>query len=147
MDTASNQQQTSTAGGNSTAQSGGNTPDMMTLLNQSSLSASACGWISCLRKSGMSISYSIDKRHVPDMDQPQGNQSGGSQQNAQNKSQGNSQGSGQGGSQSGSQGGASDTMTCSGSCSVRYFDLAVGAMLLLVACGLYKGLRSMKRWL
>lgn len=137
---AQNSGQAGQSAGNNTAAD--TTPDMMTLLGQTSLPASTCGWISCLRKSGMSLTYSVQKRHIPDMDQAQSAQSGGqtggqSDQNGQNAS------SGQGSQQTA---GASDTMTCSGSCSIRYFDLAVGAILVLSVCGMLKGLRCMKRW-
>ena len=148
MDTEANQAQSSNAGQKNATSEGGNnsTPDMMTLLQQSSLPSSACNWISCLRKSGMSLTYSLEKQHVPDMDQPQGN-SGGKQANEQSGNGSGSQSKGQKNDQSNAQGGASDTMTCSGTCSIRYFDLIVGGMLLLVACGILKGCRSMKRWL
>ena len=131
-----NSGQAGQSAGNNTAT--GTTPDMMTLLGQTSLPASTCGWISCLRKSGMSLTYSLQKRHIPDMDQARSAQGGQSDQNGQNAS------SGQGNQQSA---GTSDTMTCSGSCSIRYFDLAVGAMLVLTVCGILKGCRCMRRWL
>lgn len=119
-------------------------PDMMTLLGQTSLPASARGWLSCLRKSGMSLTYSLQKRHIPDMDQPQSAQSGGQNSGqSQGNSQGNNTSSAQGNQQTT---GASDTMTCSGSCSVRYFDLAVGAILVMTVCGILKGCRCMKKW-
>ena len=125
------------AAGNSTTANGKTAPDMMTLLGQTSLPANVCGWLSCLRKSGMSLTYSMQKRHIPDMDQPQSAQNGG-QDGEKNASsdKGNQQSAG-----------ASDTMTCSGSCSIRYFDLAVGAMLVLTVCGILKGCRCMRRWL
>ena len=129
------------------------TPDVMTLLGQTSLPANVCGWLSCLRKSGMSLTYSMQKRHIPDMDQPQSAQGGqnggqnggqtGGQTDGQSDGQAQNASSGQGNQQSA---GTSDTVTCSGSCSVRYFDLAVGAMLVLTVCGMLKGLRCMKRW-
>ena len=123
-------------------------PDMMTLLGQSSLPASTCGWLSCLRKSGMSLTYSLQKQHIPNMDQPQPAQSG-APSNGQNGGQG--QGNSQGKNTSSAQGnskatGTSDTMTCSGSCSVRYFDLAVGAILVLTVCGILKSCRHIKGW-
>ena len=135
------------AGNNSAADNNsatGAAPDMMTLLGQTSLPASARGWLSCLRKSGMSLTYSLQKQHIPDMDQPQSAQSGG--QNG-GQSQGNSQGNNTSSAQGNQQTtGASDTMTCSGSCSVRYFDLAVGAILVMTVCGILKGCRCMKKW-
>lgn len=131
------------AASNSTAT--GAAPDMMTLLGQTSLPASARGWLSCLRKSGMSLTYSLQKQHIPNMDQAQSAQSGG-QTGGQNsgQSQGKNTSSAQGSNQQST--GASDTMTCSGSCSVRYFDLAVGAILVITVCGILRGCRCMKRW-
>lgn len=126
----------------------GAAPDMMTLLGQTSLPASARGWLSCLRKSGMSLTYSLQKQHIPNMDQAQSAQSGG-QTGGQNggQSQGNSQGKNASSAQGNQQTtGASDTMTCSGSCSMRYFDLAVGAILVMTVCGILKGCRCMKKW-
>ena len=126
------------------------TPDMMTLLGQTSLPANVCGWLSCLRKSGMSLTYSMQKRHIPDMDQPQSAQGGqnggqtGGQTGGQSDGQAQNASSDKGNQQST---GTSDTMTCSGSCSIRYFDLAVGAMLVLTVCGILKGCRCMRRWL
>ena len=133
------------AASNSTTANGKTAPDMMTLLGKTSLPASVCGWLSCLRKSGMSLTYSLQKRHIPDMDQPQsaqGCQNGG-HNGGQSVGNGQNASSGDGNPQTT---GTSDTMTCSGSCSIRYFDLAVGAMLVLTVCGILKGCRCMKRW-
>ena len=135
-----NSQNGQSSGGNST-ESGNAAPDMMTLLGQTSLPASTCGWLSCLRKSGMSFSYSIDKQHVPDVDQMQS-----SQNDAQNGNQSSGQSNAQSGKQTNARGGASDTMTCSGSCTIRYFDLAVGAILVMTVCGILKSFRCMKRF-
>ena len=134
-----NSQNGQASGGNSTG-SGNAAPDMMTLLGQTSLPASTCGWLSCLRKSGMSFSYSIDKQHVPDVDQMQS-----SQNEAQNGNQSSGQSNAQSGKQTNARGGASDTMTCSGSCTIRYFDFALGIMGLAIAGFLTKGCCCLKR--
>ena len=129
-----------TAAGNCTA------PDMMTLLGQTSLPSGTCGWLSCLRKSGMSLTYSMEKRHIPDMDKPRRDASAScaSGKNNQNGGQGDSNAQSDKGNRQTT--GASDTMTCSGSCAIRYFDLAVGAILVLTVCGILKGCRHMKKW-
>ncbi len=121
-------------------------PDMMTLLSQTTLPRSTCGWLSCLRKSGMSITYSMEKRHIPDMSKPRqdANTCCASSQNRGGQDRGND--SSAKAPSNGQTTGASDTMTCSGTCAIRYFDLAVGAVLVLTVCGILKGCRLMKKW-
>ncbi len=104
-----------------------------------------CVWLRKLRAPGMALSYSLEKRHIPDMDAQKGSRAGG-QKASQAASQGGQ--SGQSGAKNGGQlnghptagggTGAYDTMQASGACAVRYFDLAVGAAALLVLCGMVK---------
>ncbi len=111
-------------------------PKMGELLRQSSVPSGVCDWLSCLRKPGMTLSYSVEKRHVADMDAPRAEPRGG-QMSCSDK--GNTNQSGNPGKSGGTRAtGAADTMACSGTCAVRYFDLAVGGALILAFCGVLK---------
>ena len=137
--------QASGNGGPSGAQA---TPDVSTLLDESSLPRPVCEWIKCLRAPAMSLSISVDKQHIPNYDasSAQGkNGSGGSGSSQSSSSQtSNSQASNSqaGGTQAG--------MSFSHHCTVRYFDLALGAVAVLLLGCLCKTCtgcrRAMKRW-
>lgn len=96
--------------------------DLTTLL-AGSLPREVCDWLGCLRTSGVSLSYSVEKRHIPDV-----NSDGRAESppaHGQNR----------------------DTMTLGGELKVRYFDLALGIVgLLLAGCAL-KGLCRIGRHL
>ncbi len=79
-------------------------PDMISLLEQTSLPRPVCQWIQCLRAPAMSLRYDVEERHMPDRDATDSNSP-----NAD----------------------APCTMHCTGQCTVRYFDLAVGAMAMI----------------
>ena len=84
-----------------------------------------CGWLKCLRKPALSMEYSIQKRHVPDLD----TDSGTSGQSAPKAKKGQN----------------SDAMGLSGSFTIRYFDFALGVLGLAIAGCLMKGCGCLKR--
>lgn len=97
-------------------------PDLTALL-AGSLPREVCDWLGCLRTSGVSLSYSVEKRHIPDVDAE--GQRDAAPAHGQNR----------------------DTMTLGGELKVRYFDLALGIVgLLLAGCAL-KGLCRIGRHL
>lgn len=109
---------------------------------------SATGWWKRMRAPGVALTYSMEKRHVPDVDAEKS--ASGGQKNAGNNSSSNGNGNSNGQSKQASAGsGASNVMQCNGSCTVRYFDLAVGAVAMLMLCGMMKCVcgccRCMKR--
>ena len=129
QNTASNQ-----AAGNSGS---GGTPDVSTLLDESSLPRPVCEWIKCLRAPAMSLSISMDKQHIPNYDAEKASSSAGA--------------SGNGKSGGGSQAGGAEAGTSfSHRCTVRYFDLALGAVAVLLLSCLCKTCtgckRAIKRW-
>ncbi len=134
-----NQQASASGGNDTTAKShtgAQEAPKMMELLEQSSVPTGVCNWLSCLRKPGMTVSYSLEKRHISDMNAPRRDSECGrmSSDQSRNASIGASRSDGDG-----KKIGATDTVRCSGTCAIRYFDLAVGAALILTLCGLLKG--------
>ena len=99
-------------------------PDATSLLKQTPVPPVLCDWLVCMRKPAISMQYSIQKRHVPDLDTDQAQKA----------------------SADGTQKGVnSDTMGVQGDFTIRYFDLAAG-MLAMVAVGcLIKGCCFVKR--
>ncbi len=102
-------------------------PTMAELLSQSPVPCSVCDWIACMRKAGIALTYSLEKRHIPDMSRPDNTSCGGSASSGKAPV------------------GSIDTMTASGTCRIRYFDLILGSMAILSACALIKCCCSMKR--
>jgi hypothetical protein len=94
--------------------------DMLKLMEKNPRVCGLGGWMKCLRKPALSLQYTVDKRHVPDMDSdPTG--------------------------QAEVPGANSDTMTVKGGFTIRYFDLAAGMLLLMVAGCFIKGCCCLKR--
>ena len=46
----------------------GKSPTMEQLMQGSPALSPLCGWLKCLRKPALSMQYSIQKRHIPDLD-------------------------------------------------------------------------------
>jgi hypothetical protein len=132
-----NQQQNSkpnqTQGGKERTQA---TPNVNTLLDESPLPRPAVEWIKCLRAPAMSLSITMDKRHIPNYDAAGAEGNEGSESNASGASE--------------KQAESTEGMSFSHRCTVRYFDLALGAvavMLLGCLCKTCTGCkRMMKRW-
>jgi len=96
------------------------------LMRQSPTLCPLSGWLKCLRKPAISLQYSMQKRHIPDLDK-------------------DNRESGQTGASSAQKGQNSDTMDVTGGFTIRYFDLLAGAMgLLLLGC-VWKGCCGLKR--
>ena len=109
------------------------TPNVSTLLDESSLPRPAVGWIKCLRAPAMSLSISMEKRHIPDYD------STGAKSNESNAS-----------GASEKPAASTEGMSFSHRCTVRYFDLALGVVAVILLGCLCKTCtgckRAMKRW-
>ena len=94
--------------------------DMLCLMEQSEKTCVLGQWMKCLRKPALSMQYTLEKRHIPDMDNDPTGQTAGKGSN-------------------------SDTMSVTGGFTIRYFDLAAGAMTLLLAGCMIKALCCVKK--
>jgi hypothetical protein len=106
---------------NSTKQ---DSPTMDQLMAQSPKLSPFCGWIKCLRSPALSMQYSIQKRHVPDLNADTAQQTSGTSSAA---------------------GQNSDTMDVTGGFTIRYFDFALGVLGLMMAGCLLKGCCFLKK--
>lgn len=120
-----NEGDTDTAAANSRTDTAATTPtngadDMLSLMEQNQKTCGLGQWMKCLRKPALSMQYTVEKRHVPDMDDdPTG--------------------------QTEVKGSNSDTMSVKGGFTIRYFDFAAGAFTLLVAGCMIKALCCVKK--
>ena len=94
--------------------------DMLCLMGQSQKTCALGQWMKCMRKPALSMQYTLEKKHVPDMD-------------------GDSAG------QTPVKGANADTVSVTGGFTIRYFDLAAGAMLLLAAGCAVKAMCCVRR--
>ena len=94
--------------------------DMLCLMEQNHKTCCLGQWMKCLRKPAISMQYTLEKRHIPDMDDdPTG--------------------------QTQVKGSNSDTMSVTGGFTIRYFDLAAGAMTLMLAGCMIKALCCVRK--
>ena len=94
--------------------------DMLKLMGENQKTCVLGQWMKCLRKPALSMQYTVEKRHIPDMDDdPTG--------------------------QTQVKGSNSDTMSVKGGFTIRYFDFAAGAFTLLVAGCMMKALCCVKK--
>lgn len=94
--------------------------DMLCLMEQNEKTCGLGQWMKCLRKPALSMQYTVEKRHIPDMDDdPTG--------------------------QTQIKGSNSDTMSVKGGFTIRYFDFAAGVFTLLVAGCVVKALCCVKK--
>jgi hypothetical protein len=94
--------------------------DMLKLMGENQKTCGLGQWMKCLRKPALSMQYTVDKRHIPDMDDdPTG--------------------------QTQVKGSNSDTVSVKGGFTIRYFDFAAGAFTLLVAGCVMKALCCVKK--
>ena len=94
--------------------------DMLKLMGENQKTCGLGQWMKCLRKPALSMQYTVDKRHIPDMDDdPTG--------------------------QTQVKGSNSDTMSVKGGFTIRYFDFAAGAFTLLLAGCVMKALCCVKK--
>ena len=96
--------------------------DMLCLMGQNRHTCVLGEWMKCMRKPALSVQYTLDKRHIPDMDDDSTGQKP-------------------------VKGANEDTMSVSGGFTIRYFDLAAGGMLLLLAGCMLKGLCRVRKWM
>ncbi len=116
-----NQDKTAPRGPGGTAPATG-ADDMLKLMEKNPRVCGLGGWMKCLRKPALSLQYTLDKRHVPDMDSdPTG--------------------------QTEVPGANSDTMTVKGGFTIRYFDFAAGVLTLLVLGCISKSCLCIRRLL
>ena len=120
-----NEGDTDTAAANSRTDTTATTPtngadDMLSLMEQNQKTCGLGQWMKCLRKPALSMQYTVEKRHVPDMDDdPTG--------------------------QTQVKGSNSDTVSVKGGFTIRYFDFAAGVFTLLMAGCVVKALCCVKR--
>lgn len=115
---------TSTTTQTSSPAASGSAPTMDQLMEQSPKLSPLCGWIKCLRGPALSMQYSIQKRHVPDLNADTAEQASGAAATV---------------------GKNSDTMDMSGGFTIRYFDFALGILGLMVAGCLLKCCSRLKK--
>ena len=94
--------------------------DMLKLMGENQKTCALGQWMKCLRKPALSMQYTLEKRHIPDMDNDPTGQTAGKGSN-------------------------SDTMSVTGGFTIRYFDLAAGMVTLLAACCIIKGCCCLKK--
>lgn len=109
-----------TAGGRSASTNGAD--DMIALMGQDQRTCGAGKWMKCLRKPALSMQYTLEKRHIPDMD---GDPTGKTPVKGANE----------------------DTMSVTGGFTIRYFDLAAGTALLILTGCVVKLLCRVRRWM
>ena len=96
--------------------------DMLCLMGQNRRTCVLGQWMKCMRKPALSMQYTLDKRHVPDMDDDT---------TGQMPVKGSNQ----------------DAVSVTGGFTIRYFDLAAGTLLLLIAGCMMKGLCRVRKWM
>ena len=106
-------------------------PDAMDVLKQTPVPPVLCDWLVCLRKPALSMQYSIQKRHVPDLDT--------------DKQTADGTATAKGGTAPREKGVNSDTMAVQGDFTIRYFDLAAGVLALAAVGCLIKTCCCLKR--
>ena len=122
QNTSHNDKATSSAAPSTPAAPTNGADDMLCLMGQSQKTCALGQWMKCMRKPALSMQYTLEKKHVPDMDDdPAG--------------------------QTPVKGSNSDAMSVSGGFTIRYFDLAAGAMLLLVAGCMIKAMCCVRKML
>lgn len=99
-------------------------PTMEQLMQKSPKLSPLCGWIKCLRAPALSMRYSIQKQHIPDLDTQDSGQKATTKQEQ---------------SAPAAKGQTSDVMDVTGGFTIRYFDFALGILGLMVAGILVKG--------
>ena len=120
-----NTNQNGTAAANSRTDTAAQTPtngadDMLKLMGENQKTCGLGQWMKCLRKPALSMQYTVEKRHIPDMDDdPTG--------------------------QTEVKGSNSDAVSVKGGFTIRYFDFAAGAFTLLVAGCMMKALCCVRK--
>lgn len=126
--TTANQNDGTSAGSATGATTGAD--DMLKLMEQSDKTCMLGQWMKCMRKPALSVRYTLDKRHIPDMDSVTTDQCGCPSQGSES---------------SPIKGSNADVMTTRGGFTIRYFDLASGMLTVLAAACLLKGYCCLKK--
>ena len=126
--TTANQNDGTSAGSATGATTGAD--DMLKLMEQSDKTCMLGQWMKCMRKPALSVRYTLDKRHIPDMDSVTADQCGCPSQGSES---------------SPIKGSNADVMTTRGGFTIRYFDLASGMLTVLAAACLLKGYCCLKK--
>ena len=121
-----------TATGNCAAGATTGADDMLKLMEQSDKTCMLGQWMKCMRKPALSVRYTLDKRHIPDMDSVTTDQCGCPSQGSESAP---------------IKGSNADVMTTRGGFTIRYFDLASGMLTVLAAACLLKGYCCLKKHL
>ena len=109
-------------------------PDLMAVLKQTPTPPVLCDWLVCLRKPALSMQYSIQRKHIPDLDALGRNENGAQPQGSSASTTPTSR-----------PGVNSDTMGVKGDFTIRYLDLAAGVLAMVAAGCLVKGCLFFKR--
>ena len=118
------------------AGAGGESQTFDQLMSASPTLSPLASWLKCLRKPAISVEYSFQKRHVPDLDRE--NKKGGhTASGAKNTASGSTE--------SAKSGKNSDVMDVTGSFTIRYFDFALGILGMAIASCMAKGCGCLKR--
>ena len=96
--------------------------DMLALMGQNQRSCTLGQWMKCLSKPALSLQYTLDKRHIPNMD---GDPTGKTPVKGANE----------------------DVMSVTGGFTIRYFDLVAGVVTLILAGCVLKALCRVRRWM
>ena len=96
--------------------------DLLALMGQDQRSCALGRWMKCLRKPALSLQYTLDKRHIPNMD---GDPTGKTPVKGANE----------------------DVMSVTGGFTIRYFDLVAGVVMLILAGCVLKALCRVRRWM
>ena len=127
------------------------TPDMQSVVEQLPMPRAFKDWMVCIRKPAISLQYSINKRHIPDLDtEPQAGATASenpasapapsSAPAADTSAAGDSAvNTAASATPPAAKGKNTDLMTLSGGLTIRYFDLGVGVLGLLLAGCLLRG--------
>ncbi len=107
--------------------------DVNSLIRDSHMPTSLCNWLQCLRTPGITLKYTLQKQHIPDMSAAEAAPASPSSTTAAPLTDT---------AESSSPADSTDTtdiMQVSGTLRARYFDLAAGALAILAGCMLIKG--------
>lgn len=102
--------------------------DVNSLIRDSNMPTPLCNWLRCLRTPGISMTYTLQKKHIPDMEiaDTAADTAASSSGDSTSTVPANSTDT-------------TDIMNVSGTLRARYFDLAVGALAIVAGCMLIKG--------
>ena len=152
-----------TAAANSSTDTAAQTPtngadDMLKLMGENQKTCGLGQWMKCLRKPALSMQYTVEKRHIPDLDADGAGKSDGTAPDPTGSDANSRHAVSPKGASPAPQGGEptpaaqdssrapvchkgqnTDLMTVTGGFTIRYFDLAAGMLGILLAGCLLRG--------